>query len=530
MKASKSASENSGRHYLKSTLITAILMIFLIVSGPVSAILVQITGIDSSVAKNELIDFNVTIDIEDAAEHLPLMHANLLFNTSDGTYDDMCKIGTDKSSNCTYITVSDILYEASLEYGYGYGYGYDYGYSADYSSGYGYGYGYNSSTGTITFKLRLNTTDLPVGSASLKAEVVSGTSANNHIFSSKFTDFSIATSAGDDTGDDDSGSSSSSSSTSGAAPPASGTDDEQTDEEQAEVIVDEIVAADVLEQLSEEVKEDVISLIEGIVDFVEDSVESIDVITESEQIKSTLAEGLSGIMEGQLDFSFDDIALVTMVKLEEEQMAMEELSPAVKAQIEEELKQTLNNDDLTLIKQADVRKTVTVVQMKTKDGETKTILKLEYKTYMGDHVINIPKTVATTSDDLIGSFIVLNRDPVLLFRNTDTISFSVAAESEDIETLSNAADDVAIFESVDSGVAQPQPELIHETTDIIEPETKSSRWKYVFVLLLIVVAIAGYYNREKIIDKINEIKLKREAGQNKTNQNNLPGISNIESY
>lgn len=175
--------------HLKSAIITAIVLIYLTFSGPVSAILVQITGIPSSVAKGELLPFNISVEIE-AIEMLPLMHTEVIFNASGETHDDTCAVYNNLTSNCTYISVTS-MDNGTLLYGQDPGYGYDYNTGSYETSGIGFGYGHSGSSGNITIKLVLNTTGIPIGSASIKAIVISGNNSDNHPFSSDTTSFTI---------------------------------------------------------------------------------------------------------------------------------------------------------------------------------------------------------------------------------------------------------------------------------------------------------------------------------------------------
>jgi len=176
--------------YITSALITAILLIYLILSGPASAILVQIAGISDIIDKGGLVPFNISIKI-DAIETLPFMHTRILLNASGESYDNICYIYSNQTSNCSYLSVSAIESTPSLNYSYGSGYGYDIENESYYNSGAGYGYGYNSTEGNITIRLIMNTTDMPVGPVTLKAEIFSGNDSDYHIFSSNTTQFTI---------------------------------------------------------------------------------------------------------------------------------------------------------------------------------------------------------------------------------------------------------------------------------------------------------------------------------------------------
>ena len=138
-----------------SIVLTIAVISLLIFSGPARAIDVSLNDlpdqIDISTAPK--ITFNIKIDINDG-EFLPVLSTNLIFS-SEGNEDRLCTI-QDKTTDCPFLTVDDKLVEG-LNQNYGYGYGYGYGYF-----GYGYGYGASATTGSITYKLTINPSLLPV--------------------------------------------------------------------------------------------------------------------------------------------------------------------------------------------------------------------------------------------------------------------------------------------------------------------------------------------------------------------------------
>ena len=180
-----------GHHqHIKSVIITAIVLSYLMFSGPVSAILVQIVGVPAIVDRGDIIPFNISISI-DPVELLPLLKTNIIFDAGGSSFDGTCAVYNNLTSNCSYLSVSDINY-TGLQYGLGAGYGYDYSDGLYHTSGIGIGYGYNDSEGNLTLQLVLNTTGIPGGQASMIAHVFSGNGSDSHVFSSDTIQFMIS--------------------------------------------------------------------------------------------------------------------------------------------------------------------------------------------------------------------------------------------------------------------------------------------------------------------------------------------------
>lgn len=158
--------KNKRRNY-GSFAITLLVIVMLIISGPVSAVLVNVISDKTTYTSGDTqIVFDASVDIQ-TADRVPIH--NLTFYVYNGstvvdsvTFDPLGNIiGT--SSNFTVHFTSGATSNLDLGYGYGYGAGYGYdstigsgyyffyngtgydnGYGYGYQAGYGYGYGYGS--------------------------------------------------------------------------------------------------------------------------------------------------------------------------------------------------------------------------------------------------------------------------------------------------------------------------------------------------------------------------------------------------
>src|SRR3972149_6457699 len=190
--------KNHEKTYFVSTLITLIIVLMLVFSGPVSAIQVALNTQDldnRKVGETGVFYVNVTIGANEripvaniSVEGLPDIPGSpdgkLIFNASDfnntgesvvmGSYTitlidrygwvEGYGYGSGYIDNYGYAPYYGYGYGYSF-YGYGYGYGNGHGYG--YGNGYGYGYGYGESdAGTYTqlkYKISVNTAGAAAG-------------------------------------------------------------------------------------------------------------------------------------------------------------------------------------------------------------------------------------------------------------------------------------------------------------------------------------------------------------------------------
>jgi PGF-pre-PGF domain-containing protein len=169
--------------------ITIAVVIMMVLSGPVSAVTIGITGLDgTTTTKGESITFNVTATIENTDKYVPIDNFSLDIT---GATDKEVVFSTDGDvlSGDSGITVVAVTVPSSTEYGYGagngydsgLGYGYDSGLGYGYDFGYGYGYGYAHGAGgedvEYKYTITLDTSILNTGAHDAVLSLNTGNSA-----------------------------------------------------------------------------------------------------------------------------------------------------------------------------------------------------------------------------------------------------------------------------------------------------------------------------------------------------------------
>ena len=180
--------------------ITIAVVIMMILSGPVSAVTIGITGLDgTTTTKGDSITFNVTATIEDTDRYVPIDNFSLEIT---GATSKEVVFSTDGSvlSGDSGITIVAVTVPSSAEYGHGYGYGYDsnvdygygYGYGYDFGYGYGYGYGYGAGGEDVEYEytITLDTSILNLGTHGAVLSLNTGNSAKPS-FGSSSASFTI---------------------------------------------------------------------------------------------------------------------------------------------------------------------------------------------------------------------------------------------------------------------------------------------------------------------------------------------------
>lgn len=163
----------------------------LILSGPATAVEINLKSLEGAHRQGKEIDFKVDVVMNRGrvnGELLPVQYTNITFTMPDGS-EKTCKINNDDSvEGCDFLSVDEVKVTGNDDYGYGYGYGYDNG--TKYGLGYGYGYGNGKSTTHVKYNLVIDSTNMPVGKYSAVANVFAGTTSPR-IFSSEETEFRI---------------------------------------------------------------------------------------------------------------------------------------------------------------------------------------------------------------------------------------------------------------------------------------------------------------------------------------------------
>lgn len=184
------------RPLLISALITSIILLLLIFSGPATALSVLIQGLMSSYTQDSIVKFNVTINISGPDKFVPAknIYVNLTGKRNiSRTFDLNGKPlpGGDEIIKVTPISKPNI----SSDFGYGYGYAF-YGYGYDFGYGYGYGYDHGRGNGTLLYKYRIsiNTSTLEIGNYSAIANLKTTPSIGinpKDVFSSDISPFKV---------------------------------------------------------------------------------------------------------------------------------------------------------------------------------------------------------------------------------------------------------------------------------------------------------------------------------------------------
>ncbi|MCG2718771.1 MAG: hypothetical protein L6408_08065, partial [Nanoarchaeota archaeon] len=140
-----------------SLVLTLGIITMLILSGPVSAVQVQITNFTSTTPnESSTVSFLVQVDIE-AGERIPVQNLTLTLTNAAGLSNYNCTFDTAGTTltTCSGISINvlnALNYSTGTNYGYGYGYDYsngvtDYSNATFYGGNSGYGYGYTSGYG-----------------------------------------------------------------------------------------------------------------------------------------------------------------------------------------------------------------------------------------------------------------------------------------------------------------------------------------------------------------------------------------------
>lgn len=151
---------------------TVAIVLMLILSGPATAVQMELNIDNTSPAQGEEITFTATTDITEKDRYVPMQNFSLLLYKDDRVVQNVVFTPDGTILSGTHgITINPIKVPSESDYGYGYGYGYDYGngygYGYGYNFGYGYGYAANNGAGgserTYMYNITLNTTNYDVG-------------------------------------------------------------------------------------------------------------------------------------------------------------------------------------------------------------------------------------------------------------------------------------------------------------------------------------------------------------------------------
>lgn len=174
-----------------SALVTVMVVLMLIFSGPAGAVTVEISGLSGSITKNDSKTYYIEVDIDDPDTQIPIDNLTLKIVGSTNKNVVFVPNGTILSGGGSWISITSQNTNYT-SYGYGYGYGGDSG--TFYNFGYGYGYGYGQTYTKLRYKVVMDTDDLDAGDYTATVYVYTGSSVHSS-FSSSSASFEIAESS-----------------------------------------------------------------------------------------------------------------------------------------------------------------------------------------------------------------------------------------------------------------------------------------------------------------------------------------------
>ncbi|MEM4396711.1 MAG: hypothetical protein QXR30_03570 [Candidatus Woesearchaeota archaeon] len=182
------------------------------------------------------------------------------------------------------------------------------------------------------------------------------------------------------------------------------------------------------------------------------------------------------------------------------------LTKSTENQIIQALKTTLGKE-YTIV--PITTKTRTTMLLAKSDNEI-TFLRYEVETNEKKVVVNIPKTLAETTDYIIGNFKVIQKDPIIMFENQPKIEFLIKVPKSEITKKMQEVSKVVITKAIelqpteeikpiDQPKDQPREEKKEETTQQEQPKIQQSEIpipevrkeeksnKIIFLILILVV-------------------------------------------
>ena len=165
-----------------SGIITIIVVLLILFSGPAGAVTVEISGLSGSITKGDSKTYYLEVNIDNPDTQIPIDNLTLKISGSTNKNVVFVPNGTAISGGGDWITITsqNTNYTA---YGNGSGYGVDNGYGYDFGIGYGYGYGQNYTK--LRYKVVMETSDLDAGSYTATLYVYTGSSTHPAFTSSE---------------------------------------------------------------------------------------------------------------------------------------------------------------------------------------------------------------------------------------------------------------------------------------------------------------------------------------------------------
>lgn len=183
--------KNKKLSLITSSVITILIVMMLIISGPAQAVSIILSGLQSSYTQGDSVNFQVNITINDPDQFVPVTNISLNI-TGPSKLKSVFKLDGTLLSGDPSISITHVKTPGQAEFGYGYGF--DTNMGQGFNFGYGYGYGARGGKLNYSYNVSINTTSLAVGDYTAIASINTG-NAGKPSFTSATATFTI-TSAG----------------------------------------------------------------------------------------------------------------------------------------------------------------------------------------------------------------------------------------------------------------------------------------------------------------------------------------------
>ena len=516
---------------LFSIFITLVVIATLLLTGPASAIKLSVKGLQSDYNEGAPVSFTASVDLEDEELiHKDSIVAVEIIKKGDSPENAAARCNVLLSNGTEYCTGGLSLDELSMNanntngtyaaYGYGYGYGGSWtsGFNLtdflDGSSGPGYGYypgyGYNVAPDYGEISLHLSWT-APSVSSDTEYDVrlflvrdedqdpSNGLAPNAYAFMTKeTTTFTVKAKSedGDDDGGDDGGGGSGGGG-GGAAPPSTPDEEDENGsagpEEPVGQTIKELIqnALENKDGVDEQTREQIQQVVQEHLQDVAEKGQNLQVFAGEEAQEKAGNE--INLLAKKMGLDAERVAFAAVAE-EEESVEVDDLSDEMKETVKQKLAERGRHDH-AFKKVTDVKRKVKVTTVTDEDGVTRSVVEMTYEVSRGDHVVEIPKEIAATADQISGTFEVLEDDPVLYFEDTGKISFSVPSNADKLEEIKTQKDNVRV-----STLEEPEVKAVStpkggddKQGDDVNLEEKSDKgfgavvWAIVLIVLLVVI-------------------------------------------
>jgi hypothetical protein len=167
--------------------------------------------------------------------------------------------------------------------------------------------------------------------------------------------------------------------------------------------------------------------------------------------EGSVTTNTSQFQEQMKHMGLENVEAVMTNTMEEEDITPNGLSEKIREEIKEKI------GDKEFKELGNIKRDVKVTTFINKDGTSISLIEISYEVQVGDYVIEIPKSVAASAEEIQGNFDVLVNDPVLMFSNTDSIEFAVESNTNEVEGKLNESIAVSKAEAIEEKETEPEP-------------------------------------------------------------------------